>query len=136
MFHVHENKEQLVHSSDYLEIRVNAGEKLLLSDWQGWLDSAKGHAGCMKILDYVHEYKITKILNDNSKVTGHSGDTKWMGKVWIPGLREAGVQSFAWVYSYEFFTQLEIDNTVDSSSGIAMRTFFLPEDARQWLQAS
>ncbi|MDO6391481.1 hypothetical protein Q4E40_15185 [Pontibacter sp. BT731] len=88
----------------------------------------------MKILDYVNEYKITKILNDNSKVTGHSGDTKWMNKVWIPGLREAGVQYFAWVYSYEFFTQMEIDKTVDNSTGIAMRTFFLPEDARQWLQ--
>lgn len=134
MLSVHKNQEQLVHSSDYLEIKVNVKDRVLISDWQGWLDTTKGHSGCTKILELVNEYKITKILNDNSKVTGHSGDTAWMAKVWTPGLREAGVQYFAWVYSYEFFTQLEIDNTIDRSTGIAMRTFFIQEDARQWLQ--
>ncbi|MBX0334694.1 hypothetical protein K3G39_15750 [Pontibacter sp. HSC-14F20] len=134
MLYLHENKEQLVHTSDYLDIKVNLKDKMLVSIWQGWLDTAKGHSGCVKILNYVNEYKITKILNDNSKVTGHSGDTKWMIEVWIPSLREAGVNYFAWVYSHEFFTQLEIDNTVDQSTGISMRTFFLQEDARQWLQ--
>ncbi|PVY40700.1 hypothetical protein [Pontibacter virosus] len=134
MLYVHENKEQLVHTSDFLEISVNPENEMLLSNWQGWLNSEKGHTGCLKILDFVKEYRITKILNDNSKVTGHSGDTEWMNRVWIPGLRDAGVKYFAWVYSYEFFTQLEIDNTVDRSTGIAMRTFFLPDDARQWLQ--
>ena len=134
MLYVHENKEKVVYSTDFLDIRVNPNQKMLLSNWQGWLDTTKGHLGCLKILEYVREYQISKILNDNSKVTGHSGDTKWMVEVWIPGLRDSGVQYFAWVYSYEFFTQLEIDNTVDKSSGIAMRTFFLAEDARQWLQ--
>lgn len=123
-----------MHTSDYLDIMVNAEDKMLRSNWQGWLDTTKGHTGCLKIVETVKAYRITKILNDNSKVTGHSGDTKWMNRVWIPSLLEAGVEYFAWVYSYEFFTQLEIDNTVDNSTGITMRTFLLPEDARQWLQ--
>ena len=134
MLSMHKNREQLVHSSEYLEIRVSVEDGMLFSKWQGWLDTTKGHTGCLKILECVKEYKLTKILNDNSKVTGHSGDTAWMARVWMPGLLEAGVQYFAWVYSYEFFTQLEIDNTVDRSTGIAIRTFLLPEDARQWLQ--
>lgn len=136
MLYVHENKEPLVYQSDYLQVRVNADEELLLSYWFGWLDTAKGKAGCTKMLEYVNEYHIKKILNDNSKVTGHSGETKWMQEVWIPSLREAGVQQFAWVYSYEFFTQLEIDNTVNTATGIKMRTFFLKDDARQWLMYS
>lgn len=134
MLHVLDNQDQLVLQTDYLEIRVVPGEFLLLSDWSGWLDTKKGIEGCTSILEKVLQFNITKIHNDNSKVTGHSGDTAWMSEVWIPSLRDAGVKHFAWIYSHEFFTQLEIDNTVDKSSGIAMRTFFLAEDALHWLQ--
>lgn len=126
-------QEQLVLQTDYLTIRVVPGQQLLLSDWSGWLNTSKGKNGCLAILDKVKEYGITKILNDNSKVTGHSGETSWMHRVWVPSLLQAGVKYFAWVYSYEFFTQMEIDNTLDKSTGIAMRAFFLPEDAFQWL---
>lgn len=134
MLHVLDNQDKLVSQSEYLEIRVVPEEHLLLSDWNGWLDTKKGHEGCLAILENVKQYNIIKIHNDNSKVTGHSGDTAWMSEVWIPALRDAGVKHFAWIYSYEFFTQLEIDNTVDKSTGIAMRTFFLAEDALHWLQ--
>lgn len=121
--------------NEYLEISVVAEQHLLFSEWNGWLDTTRGHSGCKAILEKVQQYRIKKIHNDNSKVTGHSGETSWMSEVWIPSLRAAGVTHFAWVYSYEFFTQLEIDNTVDKSTGIAMHTFFLAEDALHWLQS-
>jgi hypothetical protein len=135
MLHVLDNQRKLVSQNDYLEISIVPEQHLLFSDWRGWLDTNKGHEGCKSILQKVQQHNIQKIHNDNSKVTGHSGDTGWMSEVWIPALRAAGVTHFAWIYSYEFFTQLEIDNTVDKSTGIAMRTFFLAEDALGWLQS-
>ncbi len=135
MVYVRDNQEQLVLQTEYLEIKLDAKHHMLSTDWSGWLDFKKGQTGCLQILEHVRNQNVTKILNNNSKVTGHSGATSWMSEVWLPALREAGITHFAWVYSHEFFTQLEIDNTVDRTTGIAMRTFFLPEDARQWLLA-
>lgn len=135
VLYVKDNQEQLILQSENLEIRLEASHKILLTEWRGWLTTSIGKSGCLQILDQVVKYGTTKVLNNNSKVTGHSGDTGWLSDVWLPALREAGVTHFAWVYSRNFFTQLEIDNAVDKSSGIAMRTFFLAEDACQWLLA-
>lgn len=134
MMRVLNNKSELVFKTDFLQIEVVSEQQLLFSTWSGWLDTKKGHEGCMAIVEKVRQFSITKVHNDNSKVTGHSGDTLWLSNVWIPALKDAGVKHFAWIYSYEFFTQLEIDNAVDKSTGIAMRTFFIAEDALHWLQ--
>ncbi|MBD1396110.1 hypothetical protein H9Q13_02940 [Pontibacter sp. JH31] len=127
------NKEILV-KEDFLQLKWEENNKLLVADWTGWLDTTKAQKGCRYIVKAVTELSAFKILNDNSKVTGHSGDTRWMNRVWFPALKDAGLQYFGWVYSHEFFTQLEIDNTVDLTTGIAIKTFMSSDDARGWLE--
>lgn len=130
---VSENPDLILLQIEHLEIRLDERKNQLAANWRGWLDTNRGKAGCLHILDQVKRHSIKKILNDNTQVTGHSGETKWMNEVWLPALYQAGVTHLAWVYSHEFFTQLEIDNVVDRSSGIVIRTFFLKDDAHQWL---
>lgn len=134
MFSQSKDKEKLLFKNAFLTLAYDESEGILMSDWSGWLDTKKGKSGCLEILSYVNQHGVTKILNDNSSVTGTSGETDWMTRVWIPSLRDAGLLYFAWVYSREFFTQLQIDNTVDKSTGIAMRTFFSTGEALQWLK--
>lgn len=133
MLQLRNENKGLIFNEDFLELQWEDQNTLLVANWSGWLDSTKAQNGCLQMVKTVKELHAYKILNDNSKVTGHSGDTRWMNRVWFPALKEAGVQYFGWVYSREFFTQLEIDNTVDHTTGIAVRTFLSSDDARQWL---
>jgi hypothetical protein len=133
MNYLNEHKQNIILQTDYLQMAFDSENQMLLTEWSGWLNSEKGKSGCAHILDKVKELRVIKILNDNSKVTGSSGDTEWLGRVWLPSLKAAGLQYFAWVYSPEFFTQLQIDSAVDRSSGLAVKTFFSRDEARQWL---
>lgn len=133
MLQLQNEDKGLIFNEDFLRLLWEDQNKLLMAHWSGWLDSTKAKTGCLQIVKSVQELRAYKILNDNSKVTGHSGDTRWMNRVWFPALKEASVQYFGWVYSRDFFTQLEIDKTVDHTTGIAVRTFFSSNDARQWL---
>jgi hypothetical protein len=99
----------------------------------GALDSSKGHAGCQQVLSCVRANPVRKILNNNSKVPGHSGASDWLGRVWLPALSEAGVEYFAWVYSPDFFTQLGIDNAIALSKEMEIKTFFSVQEALDWL---
>ncbi|WP_157578722.1 hypothetical protein [Pontibacter roseus] len=77
---------------------------------------------------------MPKLLNSNSKVTGHSGASDWLGDVWLPALSDAGVRYMTWVYPREFFTQLQIDNVIQRCKQMEIRTFFADEEARIWLE--
>ena len=120
--------------SDFLELYLCEGKTILYADWSGVLDARRARLGCTTILEALHGNPISKILNNNSKVTGHyPGAIDWVGKVWFPEMHALGVRYFAWVYSPAFYTQIGTDEIVRLSSKVEIETFYELGHACQWL---
>ncbi|WP_354353863.1 hypothetical protein [Pontibacter aydingkolensis] len=108
----------------------------LLADWSGVLDATSARTGCTAVLDSLKKYPNSKVLNNNSKVTGHyPGAIDWVGNVWFPSMYTLGVRWFAWVYSPEFYTQLGTDQIIRLSSKVTIETFYDMASAQQWLSS-
>ncbi|WP_299821962.1 hypothetical protein [uncultured Pontibacter sp.] len=125
-----------VFTSEYLSVYVIPEEKQLYADWSGVLDAAKARAGCTAVLKCLQEYPCSKVLNNNSKVTGHyPGALDWVGTVWFPSMFALGVKWFAWVYSSDFYTQINTDHVIRLSSQVQIETFYDLDAAQQWIAA-
>ena len=121
---------------DFLKLYRCEEDNVLLADWSGVLDAGRARLGCTTILDTLGEHPFPKILNNNTKVTGHyPGAIEWVGKVWFPEMHALGVRYFAWVYSRDFYTQIGTDEIVRFSSEVEIQTFYDIAQAWVWLQS-
>jgi hypothetical protein len=128
------NESKALFQNEYLELKYLPDSQLLMADWSGWLDTTRGKGGCNIVLEHTKSLGAKKLLNSNIKVTGHSGDTEWLSRVWLPSLSNAGIMYMAWLYSLEFFTQLQIDKAISHCESMTIQTFFAEEDALLWLE--
>ena len=120
--------------SDFLKLYSCDNQSILYADWSGVLDAGRARLGCTTILDVLKPHSFTKVLNNNSKVTGHyPGAIEWVGKVWFPEMYDLGIRHFAWVYSPAFYTQIGTDEVVRLSSKVEIQTFYELSQACQWL---
>ena len=120
--------------ADFLKLYSCEDDTILLTDWSGVLDADRARKGCTAILDTLRSNPHTKVLNNNSTVTGHyPGAVEWVGKVWFPGMFELGIRYFAWVYSPAFYTQISTDEIIKLSSKVEIQTFYQVSDAHDWL---
>lgn len=122
------------HVADFLKLYSCEDDTMLVADWSGVLDATRARQGCPAMLDILREHPYTKILNNNSKVTGHfPGALDWLVEVWFPSMYDLGVRHFAWVYSLDFYTQIATDEVAKLSSTVEIQTFYQVSDARDWL---
>lgn len=121
---------------DFLKLYPCEGGKILVADWSGILYADIARKGCTAILDVLEETPFKKILNNNTKVTGHyPGAIEWVGKVWFPSMYDLGVRYFAWVYSRSFYTEISTDEVIRLSSKVEIQTFYEVGQAWQWLNS-
>ena len=119
---------------DFLKLYHCENNTILVADWAGLLTADKARSGCTTILDVLRQEPYTKILNNNTKVTGHyPGAVNWVGSVWFPTMYELGVRYFAWVYSPAIYTQISTDEIIKLSSKVEIQTFYETGLALQWL---
>ncbi len=120
--------------ADYLKLYSCENSTILLADWSGVLYPDRARSGCTTILDILSKQPFSRILNNNTKVTGHyPGALDWTGRVWFPEMFRLGVRYFAWVYSPAFYTQISTDEVIKMSSKVTIETFYEIADAREWL---
>lgn len=125
---------EVLYTNEFLKVSVGEDNAYLFADWSGILDATKARTGCLAVLNCLKVHPTTKILNNNSKVTGHyPGAIEWVGSVWFPSMYKLGVRWFAWVYSPEFYTQLGTDQIISLSSLVTIETFYDLDSARHWL---
>lgn len=121
-------------TADFLKIYRCKHSEIMHADWSGVLDASKARTGCTTILDVLKENSFSKILNNNSKVTGHyPGAIDWVGKVWFPEMFKLGIRYFGWVYSPAFYTQIGTDEVISLSSKVEIQTFYDVVQAWEWL---
>src|SRR3712207_2843485 len=91
----------------FISIEYNPEQHYLLADWTGFQTKESVQEGCERILESMGQFNCYKILNDNTHVQGiWSSAAEWVGADWFPRMRQAGMVSFAWVYSPSMFSRL------------------------------
>jgi hypothetical protein len=68
-----------------------------------WRNSPKVQTvknGCEEMLKLLKKKSCSRVLNDNSNVTGQwSAATEWVAESWFPRMAAAGLKKFAWIQS-------------------------------------
>ena len=95
------------------------------------LDIKTSSSGAI-ILDLLKQQRASKVLNDNTLVTGPWKDAaEWTATVWFPDMIEAGLRHFAWIFSPNLFAELSAKMAMPASD--IVKSFNGLEEARQWL---
>ncbi|WP_240773405.1 hypothetical protein [Pontibacter sp. SGAir0037] len=130
-------RNEILFRDTYIAIEYNAADHWIYVNWRGYVNYDTVTAGCEKILDFVKEYKCSRVLNDNTNVEGiWSGASKFVGQDWFPRMREAGLEYFAWVYSPSTLSRLSTDKSLRSASDTSfVKTFDNVDTAEDWLRS-
>ena len=128
--------QRILHDSPTLTIAYDYIDDWLQLDWHGNLDDESVMAGALKLLELLKQERCTKVLNDNTNITGLWADAaKWGSDVFFPMLYEAGCRYFSWVYSPERYSQLSAELAVQHTSAyIVIMTFRDTHTAAEWLR--
>lgn len=130
--------KELLLKEKSIVLEYDSENQWIQADWIGYqtVDSVKH--GCEKILEFLIQYKCSKVLNDNTNVTGiWSGASAWVGGDWLPRMAKAGLRQFAWVYSPSAFSRLSTNESLRNLNQKEIaKTFDDIDTARAWLRNS
>ncbi|MBF9253646.1 hypothetical protein I2I11_10110 [Pontibacter sp. 172403-2] len=129
------NRNEILYRNNFIAVEFDHENDWMFVNWRGIVTHHDVVAGCGEMLHCVKERQILDILNDNTHVEGMwSGASKWVGEVWFPALREAGLQHFAWVYSPSMLSRLSTDKTLKHiAKADYIKTFDDIDLAADWL---
>lgn len=128
-----------LYESPETDIELDEKDGILYVNWKGFQLVESVQNGCEQMLLLLKQHSCTKVLNDNTNVTGiWSGASEWVAVDWFPRMREAGLQKFAWVYSPSYFSRLSTDKTLDSTPKELLQSNMIQvftdiAAAREWL---
>ena len=113
---------------------VKDGDYLRL-DWMGFQNFYTVRDGCMALLNQIKLHNCTRVLNNNSSVTGGWMDAcDWLVEELFPQAELSGITHLAWVYSPSTFSRLSANHTViNLKTNIHIHAFNDAESARLWL---
>ncbi|MDX5422647.1 MAG: hypothetical protein LPK07_00260 [Hymenobacteraceae bacterium] len=129
-------RNEILFRDTYIAIEYCPEDNWLYVNWRGYVNFDTVSAGCEEILKCLKNYQCAKVLNDNTNVEGiWSGASKWVGQDWMPRMREAGLQHFAWVYSPSTLSRLSTDKSIKNTSEKELiKTFESVVEAEDWLR--
>lgn len=115
-----------------VEISYDPINKYMYCNWIGFQNKQSIMETGGIILDLFKKKKISKILNDNTRVTGPWQDSaEWTATVWFPEMIKAGLRHFAWIFSTNIFAELSAKKAMPANE--IVKSFNSLEEARRWL---
>ncbi|MDB5234341.1 MAG: hypothetical protein JWR44_1334 [Hymenobacter sp.] len=107
----------------------------LYLDWHGHLDDESVMAGALKLLELLQMERCSKVLNDNTNISGIWADAaKWGAEEFFPMLHDAGCRHFGWVYSPDTYSKLSAELAMQhTTAGIIIMAFRNIDTATSWL---
>ncbi|GHN02509.1 hypothetical protein WSM22_39980 [Cytophagales bacterium WSM2-2] len=115
-----------------VEISYDPVHKYMYCNWIGFQNKQSIMETGGIILDLFKKKEISKILNDNSRVTGPWQDSaEWTATVWFPEMIKAGLRHFAWIFSANIFAELSAKKAMPANE--IVKSFNSLEEARKWL---
>ena len=129
--------QRILYNTPTLTITYNYTDEWLYLNWHGNLDDEAVMAGAIKLLELLPQERCSKILNDNTHVSGLWSDAaKWGSDVFFPQLHAAGCRYFSWVHSPERYSQLSAELAVQqTTAGIIFMPFRDLATAAAWLRS-
>jgi hypothetical protein len=126
----------MVFEEKFLTLEFDNNNNWIYANWKGYQTVEGIKAGCNKMLEIVKTKGCEKILNDNTKVLGtFTATSEWAADYWFPQLINAGLKSFAWVYSPDVFGKFSIQKTIELSKDSPIQTFGNINEAKNWLNS-
>jgi hypothetical protein len=131
-------RTEVIFQDTYISIIYNQDQQLIHADWIGFQTKQSVQEGCERILEAMGLFECFKVLNDNTNVEGiWSSAAEWVGTDWFPRLRQAGLISFAWVYSPSMLSRLSADKSLRFTYDTrGIEVFDSVTEAKEWLAAT
>ena len=115
-----------------IEIFYDAANHYIYCNWIGYQNKQSIMSTGAIILDLLKQKRVSKVLNDNTLVTGPWRDAaEWTATVWFPAMINAGLKNFAWIFSKNLFSELSAKMAMPESD--VVKSFNGLEEARRWL---
>lgn len=116
-----------------LEIGYHSLEGYLHCRWMGYQSKEAIIRSGEKILEFIRQKNVSKVLNDNLQVKGPWDDAaEWTVKEWFPRMEQAGLRHFAWIFSPNLFAELSAKKAMPASD--VVKTFAGVQPAVYWLR--
>ncbi|MCP3137383.1 hypothetical protein [Pyxidicoccus xibeiensis] len=126
----------VLYSSDNLDIHHEQSEGWLYANWKGYQSVDMVKAGCEEMLRLLAALRLSKVLNDNTLVTGiWVGAAAWVAGNWFPRMQQAGLRHFAWVQSPARLSFVSATTTLQQALPGTAVLFDNLETATTWLRA-
>lgn len=126
-------------AENFIEISFDSRAEVLYANWKGYQSVASIRTGCEAMLKFLSEKKLRKVLNDNTNVLGiWRSAAEWMATDWFPRMKDAGMESFAWVYSSSRLSQISTDDTLTmmDAGKYGIKLFYDKAEAQAWLDSA
>lgn len=107
-------------------------------DWRNRPSVETVKKGCEEMLMLLKEKSCSKVLNDNSNVTGSwSAAAEWVADVWFPKMISAGLKKFAWIQSpYSTLSKMNARQSLKSNDDDIIKMFDVGDKtAIDWLKS-
>jgi len=119
----------------YATLTLEKQNDLIFLDWNGYLNLDLVKAGSEELLVWIKQHKVTKVLVDNSKVSGTwQAANSWYETDWNPRAAKEGLAFMAIIMSDNVFTQLSAQGFVKVTKGLyTVNIFNGASQARAWL---
>ena len=127
-------KQRYFFHEEFITIEYDSNNWLYV-DWIGYQTEKSVMEGCEKMLDALIQFKVEKVLNDNTRVIGiWTPAAEWVGSNWLPRMEKAGLNYFAWVYSPSRLSQISTDESIKKTPlPQLIKTFDTVSNAKEWL---
>jgi len=108
----------------------------IYNDWIGDVTVEEVIEACKVSIDHLEAHKPSKVLNDNSKLSGSWDEANdWIAQNWMPRALAAGLKKFAHIISPDVFGALSAEELVTRVSDFEMRIFNNRAEAEAWLKS-
>lgn len=120
----------------YVTLTYEKENDLMFVDWSGYLNVELVKLGSEELLLMIKQYRASKVLVDNSKVSGPwQAANEWYQADWNPRAAKAGLTDMAVIMSENIFTQLSLQGFTKVTKGVYSVCVFNGESqARKWLK--
>jgi len=125
---------EMLQKAKNIEISYDETTKILHCNWIGFQNKESIVKSGGDILSFMKKKGCTKVLNDNTLVTGPWQEAaEWTAKEWFPSMAAAGLKHFAWIFSTNIFSELSAKKAMPGSD--VVKSFNSAKEAKEWLIA-
>jgi hypothetical protein len=123
---------EFLHKAKNLEISYDPEYQYVYCNWIGFQNNEIIIKSGAVILELFKKNGYTKLLNDNSRVTGPwQGVAEWTSTIWFPEMIKAGLKHFAWILSPDMYAAYSAMKAMPTTDVVtSFRTY---DEAYEWL---